>query len=417
MHGTDAAQRASLPIQVSNLTTVGTPGNGLALRLRVPVGRLTLALGSDLKNTICTVRGSCARMSGVHGDLSEPDNFRAFVRAIEREHGRPRRFRGDLETPWAIAHDLHPAFISSCYARRLDGVPVAVQHHHAHGVSCAADAGASLPVLAIVCDGTGYGTDGAIWGGEVLLCRADSFTRVAHLEYFALPGGDAAVLAPWRTAMSLLKEAGCEGRIIRELLAFDGVDRGRQDFVARQLESGVNSPPTSSLGRLFDGVSFLLGLATGETRDGQAALRLQQLAESVSGPRGRGVEPFPFESARRADGSMRLYWRPMVRAILDDLRSDVPAATLAMRFHRTVADLFAGAAADAAREWGTRNVALSGGCFANPLLRGLMADRLRLLGCSALVHRRVPCGDAGLSLGQAIVAAATFSSQAKPSQE
>jgi hydrogenase maturation protein HypF len=353
-----------------------------------------LALGGELKNTICRGEGTHATVSGPRGDLSESANYRRFVEGVEcatTELGR---------AAFVVGHDLHPTYLSTAYAQRLAAPKFAVQHHHAHAVSCATDAGMALPVVGIVCDGTGYGTDGAIWGGEVLLCQAASFRRLAHLDYFALPGGDAAARWTWRPALSLLRLALPDSKGMPDLPAFRAVDAKQRAIVDQQLAVGLNTPSTSSLGRLFDAVAFLTGVCGQNDEEGQAARALQ--AASAEG----WVEPYPYALGEGTD-RLRLSWQPMIRAIVADVQAGIPASLIATRFHETVAAMFAAAALRGAQETGVERVVLSGGCFLNDRLRDGVRGRLAQRGLEVGVHTRVSPGDAGLSLGQAVVASAT----------
>ena len=357
-----------------------------------------LAVGGELKNTICVGQGALAVLSGWQGDLSQIDCYRHFVDSVSRAADRLGR------RPVVIGHDLHPAYLSTVHARRLAPPKVAVQHHHAHAVSCAVDAEMTLPVIGIVCDGTGYGTDGAIWGGEVLLCNARSFRRLAHLEYFPLPGGDAAARWAWRPAMSVVRLALPDSYTTIEPPAFRAVNAKERALIDRQLDAGLNSPSTSSLGRLFDAVAFLTGVCAQNEQESQAARALQAASTDER------VKPYPFALIDDSEG-VRLDWRPMIRSIVADVQADVCVGWIAARFHETVAAMFAAAALRAVRETGVERVVLSGGCFVNERLREGVRSRLEDRGLQVGVHRRVSAGDAGLSLGQAVVASATAAGQ------
>jgi len=402
-----------------------------SVRLTVtpPFPRDVLAFGGELKNTVCLGSADEAVISDPHGDLSHPDDYRRFLATVASME--EQLAGGDH----VIAHDLHPSYQSTIHAREHAQQRVAVQHHHAHAVSCAVDAGVALPVIGIVCDGAGFGTDGAVWGGEILFCDARSFRRMAHLDYFRLPGGDAAARSTWRPAMSLSREALQEEQASIDSPAFDSIDPTERKLVARQLEVGLNAPETSSLGRLFDAVAFLTGIRAHNEHEGQAAIELQAAAEDQRGdvydfelerfPKSRAVTP-PFhpplpkggkrevERYRKTgfalpacDEVSRIDWRPMIRRILDDVRAGVSTATIAAGFHTTVAAMFAAGAKHAVELTRVERVVLSGGCFLNDLLRVQLVERLEALGLEVAVHERVPPGDAGLSLGQAVVASAS----------
>jgi hydrogenase maturation protein HypF len=352
-----------------------------------------LAVGAELKNTVCAGRGTEALVSESHGDLADPSAYRRFTESVKRSAAH---FDG---RDYVVAHDLHPSLLSTQFARRQPQPTTPIQHHHAHGVSCAVDAGVPLPVIAVVCDGMGYGTDGAAWGGEVLLCRVDSFERLAHLDYFALPGGDAAARYTWRPAMSLLRSTFPDEWQSVHVPGLESVDTVARKAVARQLEVGLNAPNTSSLGRLFDAVAFLSGVCAANTYEGQAAIELQAAAAGVTG----GSYAFSLLN----DGeTVRIDWRPMIREIVHDVGGGARAAMVSARFHETIAAMFAIAVTQAVRRTGLTRVVLSGGCFLNKLLRARLAGCLEESGLTVGCHRRLSPGDAGLSLGQAVIASA-----------
>ena len=384
-----------------------TQGPPITLRLEidfeVPVP--IVAVGGELKNTVCAASASVAEVSESHGDLSNPDALRGFTRTVRYFTTVPHHKGG------VVAHDLHPSYASTLHARKSTGRLVGVQHHHAHGVSCAMDARMPLPALAIVCDGAGYGTDGAIWGGELLLCRADGFERLAHLDYFPLPGGDLAAKYPARPALAVTREAfGADWEEWASGLFDSGGGSGRRSnefsMIRRQIESGVNTPPTSSLGRLFDAVSYLCGLCDENDQEGRAAVALQDAAAEAMGVTAERFEPFAYTIHAARHAPMRLDWRPLIRGVVAEARHGTPATRTAARFHQTLSRMFAEVTEMAAERTGVRRVVLSGGCFLNSILREEMASLLRKAGLTVGTHSRVSCGDAGLSLGQAVVGAA-----------
>ncbi len=273
-----------------------------------------------------------------------------------------------------IAHDLHPEYLATKWALEQDAELVGVQHHHAHAAACLAEHGQLGPALALVFDGTGYGTDGTLWGGELLRCDLREFERVAHLEPVPLPGGEAAIREPWRTAAVHLELA-------RRPVPFERWPEVRQSLK-------VNAPPSSGMGRLFDAVAAVLGIRERVTYEGQAAIELEQLAD--------GTEAEPYEW-RFGDGPA------LVGAAYDDLEAGRPREEIAAAFHETVAAASATACAEAAEP---RTVVLSGGSFQNLRLLSSTRRRLESLGFRVLSHRLVPPNDGGISYGQAAVAAA-----------
>lgn len=370
------------------------------MRLGSPMTTNVLAVGADLKNTIALGHGSEIRITAVHGDLADSSSYRRFHASMDAIHA------GGEDDACVVAHDLHPTYLSATFARRLTRQKVAIQHHHAHAVSCATDSGVPLPIVGIVCDGTGYGTDGAIWGGEVLLCHAESFRRIAHLDYFPLPGGDAAATWTWRPALALLRAALPDRWHSLEVGALADVPSAERRIVERQLDAGLNTPRSSSLGRLFDAVACITGLCLHNDFEGKAAIALQAAAEPQWGSEDVIAEAYPYEILRETDGPARIDWRPMIRAIVADMYARLDVSLIAVRFHSTVVAMLASAAEQAARESGFHRVALSGGCFHNVLLRAGLRDVLEAEGHTVALHDRVSCGDAGLSLGQAVIAAA-----------
>ncbi len=358
-----------------------------------------MGLGGDLKNTICIANRNRARISGTHGDLADVEAYRRWHAAIRAV--TPRQGTGAI----AVGHDLHPSYFSTRIARMQPGISVAVQHHFAHAVSCAVDAGVAFPVIGVVCDGTGYGTDGAIWGGEVLLCEVSAFQRLAHLDYFSLAGGDSAARFPFLPAAALL--LATFGKTWRRLpiLALRVVEERRLEHFMRQLSTGLNVSATSSMGRLFDAVSWLSGLCIENTHEGEAAIALQGAAAEALSLGQKATRSYEYE-LRPGDGVETVIdWRPMVVGIVRDVQENLPATVIASKFHATVVAMLAEAAHVVSARTGIDRVVLSGGCFMNDLLRGALASTLQSRGLTVSVHGRVACGDAGLSLGQAVVAA------------
>jgi len=354
-----------------------------------------LAVGGHLKSTVALALGRQVFLSQHLGDLETPQARAAFERALAdllRLYGA---------TPVAVAHDLHPGYVSTAWAL-ASGLPaIGVQHHHAHLAACLAENGVEGRALGVTWDGTGYGTDGTIWGGEHLLGSASGFTRVAHLRPFRLPGGDAAVREPRRSALALLWERLGEEALSREDLApvrsFTAAERG---VLGRMLERGLNAPVTTSAGRLFDGVAALLGLHPVASHEGQAAMALETLAAEGGEA---GSYPLPLVEPAGGAGALVLDWGPLLDALLADLVRGAQPAVIAARFHAALAD---GIVAVAKRV-GEPRVALTGGCFQNRLLTERAADGLEAAGFEVLLHRLVPAGDGGISLGQAMVAAAS----------
>ncbi|MDQ3469407.1 MAG: carbamoyltransferase HypF [Actinomycetota bacterium] len=353
-----------------------------------------LACGAELKSTIALAAGRRVFVSHHLGDLKNFAAYQSFVEAI----GHLGRLFAI--TPQVVAHDLHPDYLSTTHALELADAmnlpAVGVQHHHAHVASCLADNGRQDRVIGVAFDGTGYGTDATIWGGEFLVADLAGFERCAWLAPVALPGGDAATDEPWRIAASYLDVLGEAGAAPEELTDAAG---GRWDDVLAIARAGVNSPLTSSVGRLFDAVAAVIGLRHHVTYEGQAAIEL----EAAVDPTELGVYPVT------ADGQT-LGGAELVAAALVDHRAGVAPGVIAARFHRGLAQGVVAMCTQIGRQRGLATVALSGGVFANVCLLGLVTRGLGDAGFEVLRHRRVPCNDGGISLGQAVVASAQLRS-------
>jgi hydrogenase maturation protein HypF len=350
--------------------------------------RPVLACGAELKNTFCLAQGRHAFVSHHVGDLENAETLRSFTEGIA--HVR-RLF--DIE-PQVVAHDLHPEYLSTKYALDLAGDQdldlVGVQHHHAHIASCLADNGESGPVIGVAFDGTGYGPDGTIWGGEFLLADLAGYERGGHLAPVPMPGGAAAIRQPWRMAAAYLGDRA-------EDVAKRHPDRWAA--VTAMAAKGVNAPLTSSAGRLFDAAAALLGVRDTINYEGQAAIELEQLAD----PAEAEAYPARVETGR---GPFQARGSDLLHALLEDRTGGVPAPLIAARFHHGVAAVIEAGCLHLRDQHGLGTVALSGGVFQNTLLLGATVARLEARGFRVLLHSRVPCNDGGISLGQAVVAAA-----------
>ena len=348
-----------------------------------------LAVGAELKHTFCLASGERAWVSHHIGDLQNVETLDCLQTGVE--HFR-RLF---ALTPEVVVHDLHPGYLSTEYALAQDGLRrIAVQHHHAHLAACLAEHGVPGPAVGAIFDGTGLGTDGTVWGGELLVGDAAGFERVGHLHPVRLPGGEAAIREPWRMACAWLREALGEDPPLPPTLA-GSVESRAWAQVTGLLRRGFRSPVTSSVGRLFDAVAALLGVRPRVRYEGQAAVELEALCEP-----GR-ADAYPLE----LDGLI-LDPRPTILAVLADLRTGVAPARIAARFHAAVADGTVRACVAAASARGIETVVLSGGVFLNRRLLEATADGLESAGLRVLVPERLPPGDGGISFGQAAVAAA-----------
>ncbi len=352
--------------------------------------RSVLAVGAELKNTFCVASGDHAWVSQHIGDMENLETLAAFDATVEL-----------FETmytvsPELVAADAHPGYMSSKWARTSGQGPVLeVQHHHAHVAAVMAEHGLDprAPVIGMAFDGTGYGDDGAIWGGEVMIADAEGYERVAHLSYVPLPGGDAAIRNPCRVALAHLWAADVDWDL--ELAPVAALDEIERTLLRQQLERNVACVPTSSMGRLFDAVASLLGLRHHITYEAQAAIDLE-----IAATAGNPLDPYHFA----IDGD-DVDPRPVVRAIVEDLRRGRTVADIALTFHFAVAELVVAVAQRIRSDRALATVALTGGVFQNSLLTMACVDRLEHAGFVALTHRLVPPNDGGLALGQAYIAA------------
>lgn len=368
------------------------------ITLAFELPRPLLACGGHLKNTFCLGKGRQAFVGQHIGDLENLEtlaSFREGIRHFQRLFGI---------VPEAVAYDLHPDYLATRYALDSDiEQRIGVQHHHAHIASVLAEHGLSGPVIGIAADGTGYGTDGAIWGGEILLADLRGFERLAHLAYVPLPGGEQAVRQPWRMAAVYLARAYGERFLALNIPFARRLDRSTWRILTQMIERGLNSPLTSSLGRLFDAVAAILGLRDEVLYEGQAAIELEMLASSVAPDE---QPPYPYALLRSGQGPLQIDVSPMLSALVEDLQRGYDRARLARRFHRSLVAMFVDLCQRIREVCGLSQVALSGGVFQNRLLLEDLVTELEASGFAVYLNRRVPPNDGGLSLGQLAVAAA-----------
>jgi hydrogenase maturation protein HypF len=363
-----------------------------------------LAVGGELKNTICLTKGQHAFLSQHVGDLENVESYRFFHEAIEHLE-RILEIRPEI-----VAYDLHPDYFSTKWALEQRGVAViGVQHHHAHIASCMAENHLEGRVIGFALDGTGYGTDGNVWGGEVLIAGYEDFERAAHFEYVPLPGGAAAIREPWRMAVSYLAH-----HFGREFLKLDirfvrQLNRPKLDLLLRMMEQGVNSPLTSSCGRLFDAVAALIGLRQQVNYEAQAAIELEMAMASLEMASSEEDTAYPMKLVPDP-GAGNDRWiistRPLFEALLDDLGRILPVAAISRRFHNGLVEGFVKLATLLRKKTALSRVCLSGGTFHNVYLSERLEARLSEAGFEVFTQKEVPSGDGGLSLGQAVVAAA-----------
>jgi hydrogenase maturation protein HypF len=349
-----------------------------------------LACGGELKNTVCLTKGDKAFVSQHIGDLKNHETYTGFQQTI-------RHLQKILDIkPEIIACDLHPDYLSTRYAHEQNTTTITVQHHHAHIVSCLAENQVQGPVIGLALDGTGYGADGAAWGGEVLLADMVRFERMAFLAYTALPGNNAAVKAPWRMAVSYLYAAFGENFQNLNLPLFQQVDEQKIGFIADMITKKINSPLTSSLGRLFDGVAAIIGLCNHISFEGQAAMNLEMIAAD----RVKKSYNYDFECQE----TCLILWQPLIRGVVQDMQKGVSTAIISAKFHATVIKMFCEACEIIRKRSDVNRVALSGGVFQNTLLLTGVMRLLQKKGFLVYTHQITPCNDGGLSLGQALIA-------------
>jgi hydrogenase maturation protein HypF len=382
-----------------------------------------LACGAELKNTFCLTRDANAFLSHHIGDLENLETLESFEEGIRSYR---RLFRID---PEVVAHDLHPEYLGTKYALALPGEKVAVQHHHAHVAATMVEAGLESPVIGVSMDGLGFGDDGVLWGGEVLVCDLAGYRRVAHLEELPLPGGALAIHRPWRTALgwslAALGQHGLERAtsLLRSRFAEDQPDEESVAALVRQVETRTNAPLTTSCGRLFDAVAALAGVRLAITYEGQAAVELEMRSRPGGTPyeyvldgdiqvaaaaptlsASEHVEEHDREATARP---VVVRLAPLLDGVLTDLEAGHPAGVVGGRLHATLATLVADVCRRVRAASGLEVVALSGGVFQNRLLAGLCEDSLRGEGFRVIAGGLVPVNDGGVSLGQAAIAGYT----------
>ncbi len=351
-----------------------------------------LATGSELKNTFCITNKNYAFLSHHIGDMENYETLKSFEQGIGHFE---RLFR---VKPEAIAYDLHPNYLATCYAQERaerENLPaIGVQHHHAHIAACMAEHGldGSESVIGLSFDGTGYGEDGAIWGGEFLIADYKSYQRPFHLGYFPLPGGDASIKRPARTALALLWSLGLEwDDRLAPVAEFNEEER---KLLQAQLEKKINTPLTSSMGRLFDAAAALASVRQKVNYEGQAAIEFEALADKAE------AESYAF-----ALDQHQVQVGDVVRGLVNDVMARVPVSKISARFHNGLAELALATVKQISHETGIRSVVLSGGVWQNLTLLERTLPLLRADGFQVFIHRQVPTNDGGLSLGQAVIAA------------
>jgi hydrogenase maturation protein HypF len=358
-----------------------------------------LGCGAEEKNTFCLTKDNYAFLSQHIGDMENMETLEHFDSTISLYK---RLFHIE---PEIIAHDLHPDYLATKYARELgeSGIKlIPVQHHHAHIASCMADNGLESPVIGVAFDGTGMGADGNIWGGEFLVAGYRNFNRVGHLEYLPLPGGAAAIKRPYRTAISYILTLLGENALNHDLPVMRKVDNMEIEVIKRQIERRINSPLSSSMGRLFDAISALLGIRGEIDYEGQAAVELEMAAHEED--YAHAQESYPYRIVED-EGIRIVQLRDLLSAVIENLRQGISKGRISVKFHNTIAQMINEMCHLIADETPmVSGVALSGGVFQNRLLLRKTVGLLESSGFQVFTHRQVPCNDGGISMGQAVIA-------------
>jgi hydrogenase maturation protein HypF len=352
-----------------------------------------LACGAELKNTVCITKQNKAFLSQHIGDLENIATYDFFKLTVDHL----KRILGI--NPEIIACDMHPDYLSTQFAEAQATIPnIQVQHHHAHIVSCMAEHKLEGEVIGLSFDGTGYGTDGALWGGEILIAEAHDFKRAGHLAYIAMPGSTAAIKEPWRMAVSYLQDAYGTDFYNLDLPFLGDLESEHLAVISEMITKGINSPLTSSLGRLFDGVAAICGIRNRANFEGQAAMELEMLS-------GKSTESL-YEYEWENGDILRIPPAPIIQGVVADIQNRVPLSEIGAKFHRTLIHLFCDLCDVIRKESGLNRVVLSGGCFQNATLLSKMIRTLQDNNFEVFSHEQVPTNDGGIALGQAVAAAA-----------
>ena len=350
-----------------------------------------LACGGELKNTVCITKENNAFLSQHIGDLENLSSYNFFKNIIQHIknllHIRPQ----------AIAFDMHPEYLSAKYAQKQKNIiKIPVQHHHAHIVSCMAENMINTPVIGIALDGSGYGTDGNIWGSEVMIAHLHKFIRKAHLLYAPMPGGAMAIKQPWRMAISYLYNTFGEDFLSLDIPMLKQINKKDVRIIIQMILGKLNSPYTSGMGRLFDAISSITGIRNQVSFEGQAAMELEMIAQNKT---------MQTYECQWSSGKIRkILFQPVIKGIVNDLNKKVALSHISAKFHATIIRIFSGLCIEIRKETHINQVVLSGGVFQNSIILTGLSDLLKQQNFKLFTHKLVPANDGGLSLGQAIVA-------------
>ncbi|MBU1083553.1 MAG: hypothetical protein ABIG55_04220 [Candidatus Omnitrophota bacterium] len=352
-----------------------------------------IALGAENKNTFSVISDGKIYVSGPVGSLTELDNYRSFgdsTEAYMKKNGM---------VPDHIACDMHPDYLSTSLAedicrRNKGSVLVKVQHHHAHIVSCMEDNGIDEEVIGISFDGTGYGSDGASWGGEFMLCTRKAFSREYHLKYVPVPGGDLAAKETWRTGLAYLYQAYGKNYRIEAASVIKNIEKYKIDIVEKMIDGSVNCPRSSSMGRLFDAVSFITGICSQARFEGESAMLLENaIYRKTEGSYGYGIDKGGIDMS------------PAIIGIMNDVKSGMDKGTIAAKFHNTIGEMVFRVSVLISEKRPARKVLISGGCFQNKYLVAYLENRFAPSGLELFKHKKYSTTDLGVSIGQAVIAA------------
>jgi hydrogenase maturation protein HypF len=354
-----------------------------------------LALGAELKNNIAFTKNKQVFLSQHIGDLENMETLEYFITTIDH-------LKNILQIePEAIAHDLHPEYLNSRWLsehyENLDIEHIGVQHHHAHIVSCMAENFIDQKVIGLAMDGTGLGADASIWGGEVLISELSSFERYSHFSYMPLPGGDLAIREPWRIAVSYLYKTFPEDFFKLDIPLLNTIEENKKRAIVGMIDRKINSPLTSSLGRLFDAVSSLLLIREYVSYEGQAATELETIAYNTNKTE---LEVYNITM----DDNNLINTGSIIKAIVNDIQNGISSNIISRKFHLSLVNLFTKISLQIRNERNINIVALSGGCFQNSFLLEHLVKQLKENSFEVITHRLVPCNDGGISLGQAVIA-------------
>jgi hydrogenase maturation protein HypF len=352
-------------------------------------GMKILALGADIKSRFCVLKNNELVLSKDCGNLEDLNNFTQFKKAVLKNSS-------DCDI---IAHDLHPAYFSSRLADSLKAKKkIAVQHHHAHIASALFNKGIRKPVIGVAFDGTGYGTDGNIWGGEFMVVDGGSFKRVAHFKYLRMPGAELVIKEPWKMAFSLVFDCIGDKIFKQKLEITDLKSNDYNNILVKMIKRGLNSPLTSSVGRLFDAVSSLVGACHYVNFEAEAAIKLEKLATQSDE---KGFYKFDI---KKHSNNWIIGYNKFVKSILGDIKNKVPKADIARKFHNSLANLTIQIITNLSKSYKINDVVLSGGVFQNKILFNSVVERIKENGFNLIYNPNLPVNDLSICLGQAYVA-------------